>query len=173
MTFTSLAQPLSSILFLTIFFFSWFQWGSWSNLVSVWISHLLVCFLIFLFISIFVAHQMTLRFWASCMGLLLFFSLSTRCIKQGCSPCKRVCKVKGCPSCFWDFFLEMFCPKAFLYVLLAWIFLLWFDHYAKFWEIFGPKFFGLPINPFNAPIAFSPHLSWGDWSHFHRAHLCR
>ncbi len=105
MTFTSLAQPLSFILFLTIFFFSWFQQGSWSSLVSVWISHLLVCLLIF------VAHQTTLGFWASCLGLLLFFSFPTRCIKQGCSPCRGACKVKGCLNCFWDPFLKCFAQK--------------------------------------------------------------
>jgi hypothetical protein len=111
MTFTSLAQPLSFILLLTILFFSWFQWGSWSNLVSVWIGRLLVCLLIFLVISIFVAHQTTLGLWASYLSLLLFFSLPTRCVKQGCSPCRRACKVKGCPSCFWDPFSKCFAQK--------------------------------------------------------------
>jgi hypothetical protein len=111
MTFTSLAQPLSFIFLLTILFFSWFQWGSWSSLVSVWIGCLLVCFLILFIISIFVVHQMTLGFWASCLGLLLSFSLPTRCVKQGCSPCRHACKVKGCPSCFWDPFLKCFAQK--------------------------------------------------------------
>ncbi len=50
-----------------------FPWGLWSNPTSVSFGHILICLLVLLFLPIFVAFWMVLRFQASYLDLFLLF----------------------------------------------------------------------------------------------------
>ncbi len=182
MILTSLAQPLFFILFLTILFLNWFFKSSWSRLVNVWLGHHLVYLMVFSFHLFLLPIKRHQSFGCFVWVYFFFFFFYARCIRQKCSPWRGVSEVRGCPSCFWDPF-SMFCSKTLLFaalfpsfiglsvqVHLAQAHFFRLDLHACFWQILGPKFFGLPMGPLNVSSCFPPYLSWGDQLHFHKAH---
>ncbi len=78
---------LSFLLLLNILCLNWLMWGFWSNPTHAQVDYLLVCLLIFLLLSIFVALQMASRFWASCLDLFLLFLIVRiiwKCLSYRC-----------------------------------------------------------------------------------------
>jgi hypothetical protein len=128
----------------------------------------LVYLLVFFLSLIFVAHWTTLGFWASCLGMFLFFFFLAKCVKQICLPCRNASNFKG-SKLFLGFSLDVLLRDLSIHYIVSFLYQS-FDYnsflstylHVGFWKTLEPMLFRLPTCPFSVLIGFFLHFSWGD-----------